>query len=55
MAAVAERRVACALEVGPGTTLSRLWNARYPSTPARSVDEFKTPAAVARWVAATMG
>jgi [acyl-carrier-protein] S-malonyltransferase len=54
MTVVAERGVACALEVGPGTTLSRLWNARYPGTPARSVDEFKTPAAVARWVAAAM-
>jgi len=54
MDAVAERGIACALEVGPGFTLSRLWNARYPSVPARSVDEFKTPEAVVRWVAAAM-
>jgi [acyl-carrier-protein] S-malonyltransferase len=51
MTAVAERRVSCVLEMGPGATLSRLWNARYPSLPARSIDEFRTPEAIARWVA----
>jgi [acyl-carrier-protein] S-malonyltransferase len=51
MAAVAERGAACVLEMGPGTSLSRLWNARYPEVPARSVDEFSTPTAIAGWVA----
>jgi [acyl-carrier-protein] S-malonyltransferase len=53
--AVAERGVRCVLEVGPGTTLSRLWAERGGSVPARSVDEFRSPAAVARWVLATLG
>jgi [acyl-carrier-protein] S-malonyltransferase len=48
--AVAERRPRCVVEVGPGTTLSRLWNERHPDIPARSIDEFRSPAAVARWV-----
>jgi [acyl-carrier-protein] S-malonyltransferase len=50
--AVAERRVRCVLEVGPGTTLSRLWNERHPGIPARSVDEFRSPEAIVRWVRA---
>ncbi len=51
MQSVAERGATCVLEMGPGTTLSRLWNARYPSLPARSIDEFSGPAAIATWVA----
>ncbi len=47
---VAERGVRCVLEVGPGTTLSRLWAERGSAVPARSIDEFRSPAAVARWV-----
>lgn len=54
MTAVAERGTSCVLEMGPGTTLSRIWNARCPAVPARSIDEFTTPAAVARWVAKTL-
>jgi [acyl-carrier-protein] S-malonyltransferase len=50
--AVAERQVRCVLEVGPGTTLSRLWNERHPGLPARSVDEFRSPEAIVRWVRA---
>jgi [acyl-carrier-protein] S-malonyltransferase len=50
MDAVAERRVRCVLEVGPGTTLTKLWNERHPDIPARSVDEFRSPLAVAQWV-----
>ncbi len=50
MTEVAERGTSCVLEIGPGTTLSRLWNARYPAVPARSVDEFTKPVAIARWV-----
>jgi [acyl-carrier-protein] S-malonyltransferase len=51
---VAERGVRCVLEVGPGTTLSRLWAERGGPVPARSVDEFRSPEAVARWVNATL-
>jgi [acyl-carrier-protein] S-malonyltransferase len=52
--AIAERRVRCVLEVGPGSTLSRLWNAREPQVPARSIDEFRSAAAIADWVAAVL-
>jgi [acyl-carrier-protein] S-malonyltransferase len=52
--ALAERGVRCVLEVGPGTTLSRLWAERGGSVPARSVDEFRSPTAVARWVHASL-
>ena len=50
MNAVEERRVRCVLEVGPGSALSRMWNSRNPTLPARSVDEFRTADAIARWV-----
>jgi [acyl-carrier-protein] S-malonyltransferase len=50
MDAVAERRPRCVIEVGPGTTLSRQWNERHTDIPARSADEFRSPAALARWV-----
>jgi [acyl-carrier-protein] S-malonyltransferase len=42
--------VRCVLEVGPGSALSRMWNSRNPTLPARSVDEFRTADAIARWV-----
>lgn len=50
MEAVAERGVSCVLELGPGTTLSKMWNARFPAIAARSADEFSHPAAVIDWV-----
>ncbi|MBW8844814.1 MAG: acyltransferase domain-containing protein [Burkholderiales bacterium] len=50
MATLAERRPLCVLEVGPGTTLSRLWAAEHPDVPVRSVDEFRSADAVAAWV-----
>jgi [acyl-carrier-protein] S-malonyltransferase len=50
MDTLAERRVSCVLEVGPGTTLSRMWQMRYPQIPVRSIDEFSHPLAVASWV-----
>ena len=55
MDTVAERRVRCVLEVGPGNTLARMWNARHPAIPARSVDEFQAPDAAARWVHEALG
>jgi [acyl-carrier-protein] S-malonyltransferase len=51
---VAERGVRCVLEIGPGSSLSRLWNARYPALPARSIDEFHGPEGVVRWVASRL-
>lgn len=54
METVKERRVRCILEVGPGTTLSRLWNSRHPALPARSLDEFKTPQQAAEWARRTL-
>jgi [acyl-carrier-protein] S-malonyltransferase len=52
--AVAERRPRCVLEVGPGSTLAKQWRDRHPEVPARSVDEFRGPAAVAAWVHAAL-
>ena len=49
MATLAERRPRCVLEVGPGTTLSRLWAAEHPDVPVRSVDEFRSGEAVWAW------
>lgn len=50
MDSVVERGITCALEVGPATTLSNLWRARHPNIAVRSVDEFRSPDAVAAWV-----
>jgi [acyl-carrier-protein] S-malonyltransferase len=47
---IAARQVSCVLEVGPGHALSRLWNARFPTIPARSCDDFRSVAAVAAWL-----
>jgi [acyl-carrier-protein] S-malonyltransferase len=46
------RHVACVLEIGPGQALARMWNERYPDVPARSCDEFRSAAGVAKWVTA---
>ena len=50
MDTVAERRPGCVLEVGPGTTLARLWRDRHPRTPVRSCEDFASPAEIRRWV-----
>ncbi len=50
MDAIAERRVRCVLEVGAGQALTKLWRDRHPDIPARSVDEFRSAQAIARWV-----
>jgi len=55
MESVAERQVRCVLEVGPGTTLATLWRGAYPEIPVRSVDEFRSAAAAAEWVAKILG
>ena len=46
------RNVACVLEIGPGQALTRMWNEAYPDVPARSCDEFRSAAGVAKWVQA---
>ena len=50
MDTVAERRPRCVLEAGPGSSLSRMWSARHPEVPIRSLDEFRSAAAVVDWV-----
>ena len=54
METIAQRLPRCVLEVGPGSTLSKLWNERYPHVPARSVDEFRGPDAITAWVTGTL-
>lgn len=48
--AVAAQRVDAVLEIGPGRALARMWEERCPDVPARSVDEFRTAAAIGRWL-----
>lgn len=50
MDTLAERQPSCVLEVGPGTSLARMWSARHPEVPVRSVDEFHSARAVVAWV-----
>lgn len=50
MDTLAEQGVDCVLEVGAGTTLSKMWNQRHPEIPARSLDEFRDAAGAARWI-----
>jgi [acyl-carrier-protein] S-malonyltransferase len=50
MAAIAERQPSCVLEIGGGRALARMWSARYPGIPARSVDEFRGPDGAAAWI-----
>lgn len=52
MDALHARRPACVLEIGPGQALAKLWNARHPDVPARSVDEFRSAGQIAAWVEA---
>jgi len=49
MDTVAERRPDAVLEVGPGTTLARLWRERHPDVPVRSCDEFASAAQAVEW------
>lgn len=51
MVAIAERQPACVLEIGGGQALARMWTARYPQIPARSLDEFRTCGGAATWIA----
>jgi [acyl-carrier-protein] S-malonyltransferase len=38
------------LELGPGRGLARMISTRFPDVQARSVEEFRSLSAVARWV-----
>jgi [acyl-carrier-protein] S-malonyltransferase len=49
------RRPSCVLEIGPGQALARMWNERCPDIPARSCDEFRSVAGIAKWVAGLAG
>ncbi|MDP2680063.1 MAG: malonate decarboxylase subunit epsilon [Rhodoferax sp.] len=51
MEAVNERQVACVLEIGAGSALSKMWNERYPDIPARSLDEFGQLRGAVAWLA----
>ena len=42
----------CVLEIGPGRALARMWAQRYPDTPARSCDDFRSVSAVVDWISA---
>lgn len=50
MDTLGERRPHCALEVGPGTSLARLWRQHHPDIPVRSADDFHSAEAVMQWV-----
>lgn len=51
MAAVAQRRPSCVLEIGAGQALARSWAAQHPDIPVRSIDDFRSPAGAAAWLA----
>jgi [acyl-carrier-protein] S-malonyltransferase len=55
MESIHARRPSCVLEIGPGQALARMWNERYPQTPARSCDEFRRAAGIAKWVIGLAG
>ena len=50
MDTLAERRPDCVLELGPGTTLARMWRERFPDIPVRSCEDFNGAAAIGRWL-----
>lgn len=44
------RQVRCAIEIGGGRSLAKMWNDRWPDVPARACDDFQTVQGLARWV-----
>ena len=50
MQTLAQRQPRCVLEVGPGTSLARMWASCYPDIPSRSISEFRSAAAIVNWV-----
>ena len=51
MDAVAERRPDAVLEIGPCSSLARLWRERHPAIPVRSCDEFASAREIQDWIA----
>ncbi len=47
---LAARGPSCALEIGGGQALARLWQQRHAAIPARSADEFRTLDGVLAWI-----
>lgn len=54
MTTMAERQPRCVLEMGPGTTLARMWAANFSDIPVRSVDEFNSVQAILDWAHRTL-
>ena len=54
METISERGVRCVLEIGPGSSLAKIWNSAYPEIPARSIDEFQSPQGIVRWVTSAL-
>lgn len=50
MDACAERGITVALELGPGSALSRMMQARHPHIETRSVADFRTLPGIRRWI-----
>jgi len=50
MDTVAERRPDAVLEVGPCSSLARLWRERHPAIPVRSCDEFASAREILDWI-----
>lgn len=50
MDSCAEAGITIALELGPGTALSRMLRERHPHIECRTIDEFRSAEGVARWV-----
>lgn len=50
MDACAEAGITIALELSPGSALSRMLRERHPHIACRSIADFRTPAGVARWI-----
>lgn len=48
--AVRELQPDAVLEIGPGRAMARMWNAIYPDIPARSIDDFRSPIGIQKWV-----
>lgn len=51
MDALPEAGITVALELGPGSSLSRMLQARHPQIAARSVADFRSPGGIAAWLA----
>jgi [acyl-carrier-protein] S-malonyltransferase len=50
MDTLAEQGIDRVMEIGAGTTLSKLWNQRHPTIPSRSISEFRDAKGAAQWL-----